>query len=723
MRWERRRSVKLWRTMMLLPVRSRGTKTAGKTKRGRKALIMLTATALVGAVLPAAYGQNENEPTPSLIGEWHFNNDSGAQVENAVPGGAAAEVVNAADDLWTGTSLKFAGGDKDGTGNWVELPENLLTEAESATISTEIKIDESMKGAYHFLWNIGNDGQEQYWFATTKDQPRTTITTAWAGGEQNAHAPQNIDADRWYQLTSVLDGDAGTLTFFIDGEEVASSQTSLQPKSITDQSLNTIGRAPYPDPLFKGEVATFRVWDRALESVEVRDISDGDAQLHADEHEAVAQRLLDEIPELELGDTAQRLSTFGGTVNWESSDPRVTITDNTAHVELPSAEVETVDLTATATVRGVTKSRSVSAELLPRGEDSDEYGYLMVHFVEDPVGYAEKIYLSISRGNDPEQWDILNGGEPILASHLGTTGIRDPYLTQNPDTGTWYIVATDLRVFGGDSGSGQCADWCYWSSQGSTKLNIWESDDLIHWSEQRQIDAPLDAEGVKQAELGMAWAPEATWEPNFYGPGDGAFVVYWSSNLYDSEDHSGATYSRVLWAATSDFTQETWEYGGVMIDTGGNAIDTTVLKNDGKVYRATKDNAFGKGIYMERSTDEEWWLEDAEWDELQDKIGAGWAGNNPGGVEGPAGFKRNDSDHWYLYVDVIPTIGYRPMETNDRDAGWDELHSPTFAMAPSTKHGGIVSISRGEYDALRSADEQAVVTDTNGPLNFAANAT
>src|SRR5699024_11880437 len=77
----------------------------------------------------------------------------------------------------------------------------------------------------------------------------------------------------------------------------------------------------------------------------------------------------------------------------------------------------------------------------------------------------------------------------------------------------------------------------------------------------------------------------------------------------------------------------------------------------------------------------------------------------------------------YLYVDVIPPIGYRPIETGDLDAGWEELHSSEFEMAPSTKHGGIVSLNRSEYDAIRSADSQSVVSDPVGPFNFDENVT
>ncbi|MDR3811187.1 MAG: 1,4-beta-xylanase, partial [Bifidobacterium sp.] len=109
-------------------------------------------------------------------------------------------------------------------------------------------------------------------------------------------------------------------------------------------------------------------------------------------------------------------------------------------------------------------------------DTTDDYGYLLVHFIEDPDGYAEKIYMDISDGDNPHRWVPLNDGKPVLASHLGTTGVRDPHIIRNPDTGTWYIIATDLRVFGGDGGG-----WYEWSHHASTNLIIWESDDLLHW--------------------------------------------------------------------------------------------------------------------------------------------------------------------------------------------------------------------------------------------------
>ncbi|MFB2580696.1 cell wall-binding repeat-containing protein [Herbiconiux sp. P15] len=671
-------------------------------------------------------------PADGLIGEYLFSQTSGSTVANTATGDGAvgdATVVNGSDGLWTGDSLTFTGGAaSSSTANWVELPDDVLAGATSATITTETKLDASMKSQFNFLWNIGNASTQQYYFASVRDTPRTAITTNGGGGEVNARSGSALDADRWYSLTSVIDGEADTITFYVDGVRVSQTATTLTPGSITDQSLNTIGRSPWPDPVFKGEVSAFRVYDRALSAEEVGAVSDTDATAHAESFAAAAQGIVDGLSPVVIDDSSLILPDAGGAVRWASSLPGVTVGDDGKSVtaELPAAgePALTGTLTATATVRGVTASREVDVTVEPEAAATDDYGYLMVHFIEDSEGYAEKIYLDVSRGDNPEQWDPLNGGEPILASDLGTTGVRDPYLTYNPETETYYIIATDLRVFGGDQGSGTCTTWCHWTRNASTMLNIWESKDLVTWGDLRQIDVGAGAAGALGAELGMAWAPEATWVDDYNADGSGAFVVYWSSTEFPASDpeQQGASYSRVLYGATPDFTQETYEFGGEFVDLGGDAIDTTMIQDDGTTYRITKDNAFGDGIYMEATEAERWWESGTTWRTLQTEIGAVWSGGNPGGVEGPAVFKSHSEDRWYLYVDVIPSTGYRPMETTDLEAGWTQLTGGDFYMAPSTKHGGIVSLTKAQYDTVRAADAVSVVESDLGSVTLSESA-
>ena len=259
-------------------------------------------------------------------------------------------------------------------------------------------------------------------------------------------------------------------------------------------------------------------------------------------------------------------------------------------------------------------------------QPTDPYGYLLVHFLEDPDGYAERIYMDLSDGDNPHRWIPLNGGEPLLTSTIGTTGVRDPHITRNPETGVWTIVATDLRVFGGAEGLNgrEMSSWHHWSRHGSTDLMVWQSDDLIHWTGPHTLDVARRPDGSR-LELGMAWACESLWVPDYYPEGHdggrGAFVIYWSSTVFpdDDRDHTTADVRpQVLWGVTRDFTQDTYEYGGVFIDTGGDSIDTTMIQRplpDGgqRTYRITKDNAFGNGIWMDSTDAPRWWEPGTPW--------------------------------------------------------------------------------------------------------------
>ncbi|MDQ0574111.1 LamG-like jellyroll fold domain-containing protein [Agromyces albus] len=686
---------------------------------------LLAAATAAGPLVPsAANAVPADAPRDGLLAEYLFTQTTGSTVANTAGGSLGpATVVNGSDALWTGSSLVLAGGAKGGAGDWVRLPDSLLAGEESATITVETKFDPSMASAWHFLWNIGSEDTSAYWFASLKDTARTAITTGGGGAEVNARGLAPLTPGRWYSVTSVIDGAADIITFYVDGVRAGSTSTALTPGSIAAQTMNTIGRAPYPDPLYKGEVAAFRVYDRALTPEEVTEVSIADAAPHADEMAPAAQAAVDALAPIELDDAHVTLpGSTSAVVTWTSSSPDIVIgaDGRSATVTQPEAGSVETTLTATATVRGVPATREIPVTIRPAAAPTDDYGYLMVHFIEDAAGYAEKIYVDISRGDDPEKWDPLNGGRPILASQLGTTGVRDPFLTRNPETGRYYIIATDLRVFGGDGGPASCNTWCHWQTHGSTDLVVWESDDLVNWGEPRTFDTALNSSGTKVADLGMAWAPEALWVDDYYPDGRGAFVMYWSSNVYQDAAHTGPSYQRVLWGATTDFSQETFSFGGDFVNSGASSIDTTMIQNDGTTYRITKDNGLGKGIYMESTTTERWWEPDTSWTILQTEIGAAWTGGHAGGVEGPAVFKSHDDEKWYLYVDVIPSTGYRPMVTTDLDTGWTQLNDPTFSMAPHTKHGGIISLTKAQYDTVRSADATTAVSSDLGSIEIDA---
>ncbi|MEK8227298.1 hypothetical protein NKG05_16220 [Oerskovia sp. M15] len=69
----------------------------------------------------------------------------------------------------------------------------------------------------------------------------------------------------------------------------------------------------------------------------------------------------------------------------------------------------------------------------------DQYGYLLVHFVEDHEGHGERIYFTLSRGDDPLRWRRLNGGEPCCTRPRAPPGyaIRTSSAVPTADFTSW----------------------------------------------------------------------------------------------------------------------------------------------------------------------------------------------------------------------------------------------------------------------------------------------
>lgn len=679
----------------------RSQRVRSRTGATAVALALMLSGAVASTSAMAEDGASASSvPEEGLIAEYVFAGDPVSEVPNTALEAelGTAVVHNATDGQWGATSLALTDTSKE-SGTWVQLPDDILTGATSATVSIEVKPTAEVLGRFHFLWSIGQgDPNQPYVFAALNcNNGRAPLVGIKANGHETLVPASDCaaSADQWLQVTAVIDGEAGEASLYLNGTRISHGAVPHTPADVEVQNLNAIGRSPWPDDLFTGEVATFRVYDRALTAEEVVSLSDADAAIHADEHQARAEALLAGIPAEYTTSDDIVLPTAGGAITWTTSDADVITA--TGRVQ-PDAEPRHATLTATVEVRGVVVTKDVPVTVNPSSYlPDDDYGYLMVHFVEDSQGYAEKIYLSLSRGNSPYHWDRLNGGEPILASNLGTTGIRDPYLTYNPDTGVYYIIATDLRVFGGlDCPTNDC--WGAWQQHGSLNLNIWESVDLVTWTDYRQIE-------VSPPSHGMSWAPEATWEPSANN-GEGAFIVYWSSTIYEDDDvdRVGPTYSRVVWGETTDFTQDTYSYGGVMIDEGASVIDTTILQHDGATYRFSKDNGSDRQLYVEATDTEQWWLPGTEWETLQTQIGLA----EFGAVEGPAAFRVHGEDRWILLLDDYPTPGYQPFSSEDpsQPNAWGPLDGEgvDFHLPALTKHGGVIGLTKAQHDQIRAAD-------------------
>lgn len=302
---------------------------------------------------------------------------------------------------------------------------------------------------------------------------------------------------------------------------------------------------------------------------------------------------------------------------------------------------------------------------------SDYKGYLFVHFTgEHPTG--EQIYFSISR--DGLHWHDLNGGEPILWSKIGEMGVRDPYIIRSPFHGEgkpkYFLIATDLRIANGKG-------WGTAQYGGSRDIIVWESDDLINWSEP-------EAHTVGIPGAGCVWAPECVYDEE-----KDAILVFWASmTKFPGDEHHK---QRIFASYTRDF--KTFTEPELYIERENHVIDTTIIKDDKGYYRYSKDETT-KNIRVDFSKT----LDAGTFVDVRSSVL-----DSIYGVEGPEIFKFNDRDEWCLIVDRFATgRGYMPLITDDLSSGnFKVLDDSEFNMGKTLKrHGGIINITEEEYLAL-----------------------
>lgn len=295
-------------------------------------------------------------------------------------------------------------------------------------------------------------------------------------------------------------------------------------------------------------------------------------------------------------------------------------------------------------------------------------GYLFAHFIGEKYADGEQIYFSVSQ--DGLHWQDLNGGQPVLRSPLGDLGVRDPFIVKHPKTGRYYLIATDLCMY-------RRRDWGEAVKTGSRALIVWESADLINWSEPRSCL-------VGAEEAGCVWAPEAIWDE-----ARGAFMVFFASMVKLAGDAQPK--QRIYAVYTEDFASFTAP--AVYAEAENHLIDMNIVREGEWYYRFTKDETTKK-IVLDRMRG----LHDQP-----EAVHCQTLANLPG-VEGPECYQLPDGA-WCLIVDQFATgKGYLPMVADTLCSGTFRILSEgEYSLGQTRKrHGGVIAITGEEMKKLQA---------------------
>ena len=398
---------------------------------------------------------------------------------------------------------------------------------------------------------------------------------------------------------------------------------------------------------------------------------------------------------------------------------------------------------------------------VPELTDDDYEAYLFAHFVGESHGEGpqsmeghptgEQIFFALADVGQGLHFKDMNGStmsnlKPVLKSNVGELGVRDPFMLRSPEGDTFYLIATDLSVYtrgGWNNNAGQA------TKTGSHSITIWESHDLVKWTEPRLIE-------VARKDAGMAWAPEM-----IYCEETGEYMIFFSSTILD--DVSKGTSANIIWrdcvyyTTTRDFkhfgetkrfipgtdyqadvTSRNESERNAQNNDQRKVIDGSVMKIGDYYYSACKDggnNEDGGGIRIMRTEsllpkyDDEG-EEYIPWEFVMNLADAGYKvgpKNNPTEkdatnkcLEGPEWFFYNKADRKDEDVPEIglmadyyanTSVGYIPFSTtniedvDNSNNSWRKLEDGAkdgYSWDSQTKrHGTILRITADEAELLK----------------------
>lgn len=161
---------------------------------------------------------------------------------------------------------------------------------------------------------------------------------------------------------------------------------------------------------------------------------------------------------------------------------------------------------------------------------------------------------------DGYKWTDLD--TVFLKPVIGDSIMRDPSIVQGPD-GTFHLVWT--LAWKGNKGFGYAS-----------------SKDLIHWSDQKQVDVMKNEPTAVNV-----WAPEL-----FYDDEANQFIIIWASTVpfrFEKGMEDENNNHRMYYTTTKDF--KTFSDAKLFLDPGFSVIDCVILKRGKNDYvLVLKDN-------------------------------------------------------------------------------------------------------------------------------------
>jgi len=211
---------------------------------------------------------------------------------------------------------------------------------------------------------------------------------------------------------------------------------------------------------------------------------------------------------------------------------------------------------------------------------------------------------------------------------------------------------------------------------------MWESEDLVNWSEQRMVE-------LGDEDFGCLWAPDV-----IYDRKNDDHVIHWSSA------HASNNYGdkAIYYTRTKDFKSFTKPQLLCKKDDSG-IIDSAIYEENGDFYCFLKSEKNPTAIILQKGktiTGEYTRIE--AFDEEMKKIGHA-------AYEAPTAFKLSNGK-WCLMLDFFGVRGegqgYVPFIAEDIESGRFIRSDESFSFPYGFKHGTVLPITMEEYNRVKN---------------------
>ena len=671
------------------------------------------------------------DTTPSL--EYKFDEEYNAETGVADTGkdkDKNASLSEGASYVWDKEygQVLYLDGDKKVNGHnaFLEFPKGFFDGKDRMTISMDVK--EVTRSGNYFSFGVGQDNNKYLFLKVEPTKIKSAIsTTSYQNEKQAVQSGAYPNNNRvWQNIKIVVT--QNSLEVYRNGEKIAANNnTGISMTDLGENLIAYLGKSLYnektvpnqPDKYFRAYYDNVKVYDWAMTDEEVKSFTEKDETARKEMMGAVA--MVADTVTIPNADSIKENITLpaeknGVSIEWTSSNEDVISTKvvkNEGYDDTPAGVVTRqkkdtkVTLTAEFSKKGsesITKKYEVTVKAAPKEVKEEDYvGYLFARFngTEENIN-QEQTYFSLSK--DGLNWENLNGNKPVLSSNIGESGLRDHYIARSPEGDKFYMIATDLSIAtnkAGDNYNTGAVDWWGAGGSGSHSIVVWESDDLVNWSEPWLSE--IAPEGA-----GCTWAPEF-----IYDEKTGEYVVYWSATKLEVDENEKVTQEyenhAIYYCKTRDFrtfTEPTlYRDGGT--DASGKrvkVIDSTMIEDNGTYYRYTKNESKGT-IVIDKSDAVLGKFTEVPSQTLSTDLMAA-----QGAVEGPIIFKMNEKSEdgkgqWCLMVDRFARgQGYYPLITTDLSSGeFRMLDQSEYSFPKDSKfrHGYVMPVTASEYSALQ----------------------